>query len=84
MDEKQQLVKDTLNLVKASGGTGVLRTKLMATVRKLDGSRLTPEEEDEIWCLIVGRNWITWHMEPIFHNKRWTLTDAGLTALEAM
>ena len=28
--------------------------------------------------------WITFYMEPIWHDQRWTITERGMTALEGM
>ena len=84
MNEEQMIVKDALELVAASGTTGVLKSKLLSTLRTVDGQRLSPEQEASIFSTLVGRGWIVGHIEPVWHNTRWTLTDAGLTALEAM
>ena len=84
MNEEQMIVKDALEYVAASGTTGVLKSKLLSTLRTVDGQRLSPEQEGVIFGILTGRNWIVGHIEPVWHNTRWTLTDAGAKALEAM
>ena len=84
MEEEQIIVKDALELLRAAGGTGALKSKVFAAVRNIDGSPLTPEQQDCVWTMLERRGWISSHIEPVWHNKRWTLTERGLTALEGM
>ena len=84
IEEEQLLVKGALELVGAAGGTGALKSKLFSALRNLDGTPLTPEQQDAVFCQLERRGWITSHLDPIWHNKRWTLTERGLTALEGM
>ena len=84
MNEEQIIVKDALELVAASGTTGVLKSKLLSSLRTPDGQPLSPEQQGVVFGIISRRNWIVGHLEPVWHNTRWTLTEAGLTALEAM
>ena len=84
MEEEQLLVKRALELIGAAGGTGALKSKLFSALRNLDGTPLTPEQQDAVFCQLERRGWITSHLDPIWHNKRWTLTERGLTALEGM
>ena len=84
MEEEQLLVKGALELIGAAGGTGALKSKLFSALRNLDGTPLTPEQQDAVFCQLERRGWITSHLDPIWHNKRWTLTERGLTALEGM
>ncbi len=84
IEEEQLLVKGALELIGAAGGTGALKSKLFAALRNLDGTPLTPEQQDAVFCQLERRGWITSHLDPIWHNKRWTLTERGLTALEGM
>lgn len=83
-EELNELIKNALQLVAAAGGTGVLKTRLLAALRKMNGRSLTPEEQDEVWGIINHRGWIESHIEPLWHNIRWSLTPSGQTALEAM
>ena len=84
IEEEQLLVKGALELVGAAGGTGALKSKLFSALRNLDGTPLTPEQQDAVFCQLERRGWITSHLDPIWHNRRWTLTERGLTALEGM
>ena len=84
MNEEQELIKDALETVAATGTTGALKSKLMASLRKLDGHPLSPEEQSVIFGILTGRGWIEGHIEPVWHNTRWTLTVKGREALEAM
>ncbi|MBQ6246707.1 MAG: hypothetical protein IJK04_07560 [Kiritimatiellae bacterium] len=84
IEEEQLLVKGALELIGAAGGTGALKSKLFSALRNLDGTPLTPEQQDAVFCQLERRGWITSHLDPIWHNKRWTLTERGLTALEGM
>ena len=84
IEEEQLLVKGALELIGAAGGTGALKSKLFAALRNLGGTPLTPEQQDTVFCQLERRGWITSHLDPIWHNKRWTLTERGLTALEGM
>ena len=84
IEEEQLLVKGALELIGAAGGTGALKSKLFAALRNLDGTPLTPEQQDTVFCQLERRGWITSHLDPIWHNKRCTLTERGLTALEGM
>lgn len=83
MDDKL-LVKDAMELLRAAGMTGALKGRLLDSLQNLDGSPLTPEQRESVWGYIEGRGWVASHMEPIWHNLRWTLTERGLTALEGM
>ena len=84
MNEEQMIVKDALELVSASGTTGVLKSKLLSSLRTVDGQRLSPEQEGAVFSTLVGRCWIVGHMEPVWHNTRWCITVTGQKALEAM
>lgn len=84
MNEEQMIVKDALELVAASGTSGVLKSKLLASLRTVDGQPLSPEQQGVVFGVLAGRNWIVGHVEPVWHNTRWSLTAAGQSALEAM
>ena len=84
MNEEQIIVKDALELVAASGTTGVLKSKLLSSLRTPDGQKLNPEQQSVIWGTLTGRGWITGKIEPLWHNTRWSLTVAGMRALEQM
>lgn len=83
MDEEEQtVVRDALRLVSAAGTSGVLKSRLLTAVRKLDGTLLGPEQQSVVWNLLVSRGWIVGHLEPVWHNTRWCITPKGAEALE--
>ena len=84
MNEEQIIVKDALELVAASGTTGVLKSKLLSSLRTPDGQPLTPEQQGVVFGILTGRCWIVGHLEPVWHNTRWCITIAGQAALEGM
>ena len=84
MNEEQQIIKDALEYVKAAQGTGVDKTKLLAAVRNLDGTPLSPEQKDYVFGILEARGCIPYHLDPLWHAKRWPLTERGMLALEAM
>lgn len=84
IEEEQELVRDALEYVKSSGTTGVLKSKLLGVLRDRRGQILTPEQQAVIFGILTGRCWIIGYVEPLWHNTRYTLTAAGLTALEQM
>ena len=84
MNEEQIIVKDALELVAASGTTGVLKSKLLSSLRTPDGQRLSPEQQGVVFGILTGRGWIVGHLEPVWHNTRWCITLTGQKALEAM
>ena len=84
MNEEQMIVRDALELVAASGTSGVLKSKLLASLRTVNGQPLSPEQQGVVFGILAGRNWIVGRVEPVWHNTRWSLTAAGQSALEAM
>ena len=84
LNEEQIIVKDALELVAASGTAGVLKSKLLSSLRTPDGQPLSPEQQGVIFGILTGRTWIVGHIDPLWHNTRWCLTTAGSMALEAM
>ena len=84
MNEEQIIVKDALELVAASGTTGVLKSKLLSSLRTPDGQPLSPEQQGVVFGILTGRGWIVGHLEPVWHNTRWCITLTGQKALEAM
>ena len=47
-------------------------------------ARTTNEQREQAFQMMKERGWITFYMEPIWHDQRWVLTERGLTALEGM
>ena len=84
MNEEQLIVKDALKMIQLTGTNGALKSDVLSNLRTPDGQPLNQEQQSVIWGILTGRNWIVGHIEPVWHNTRWTLTDAGANALEAM
>ena len=84
MNEEQLIVKDALQLIRLTGTNGALKSDVLSNLRTPDGQQLNPEQQGVIWGILTGRNWIVGHVEPLWHNMRWSLTLSGVSALEAM
>ena len=82
--EETEIIKSALEYVKASAGTGVDRTKLLSALRTLDGTPLSPDQKDFVFGVLTGRGWVSYYVDPLWHSRRWVITDKGMTALEAM
>ena len=48
------------------------------------GAPTTDEQREAAFAMLTQRGWMNSYMEPIWHKRRFTLTERGLTALEAM
>ena len=84
MNEEQLIVKDALKMIQLTGKNGALKSDVLSTLRTPDGQQLNPEQQGAIWGTLTGRNWIVGHVEPLWHNTRWSLTVSGFRALEQM
>lgn len=78
------IIKIALKTLQAAGGTGVTAKALKEQMDLAHGEPLSSEEHDLAFEFLSSRNWMTHHMEPVWHAKRYTLTERGLTALDAM
>lgn len=78
------IIKIALKTLQAAGGAGVTAKALKEQMDLAHGEPLSSEEHDRAFEFLSSRNWMTHHMEPVWHTKRYTLTERGLTALEAM
>lgn len=78
------IIKIALKTLQAAGGTGVTAKALKDQMDLAHGEPLSSEEHDLAFEFLSSRNWMTHHLEPVWHTKRYTLTERGLTALEAM
>lgn len=78
------IIKIALKTLQAAGGTGVTAQALKEQLDLAHGEPLSPEEHDLAFGMLSDRGWMTYHLEPLWHAKRFTLTERGLTALEAM
>ena len=84
MNEEQLIVKDALKMIQLTGKNGALKSDVLSTLRTPDGQLLTPEQKEVIWGTLTGRQWIVGHVDPVWHNMRWSITVSGIRALEAM
>ena len=84
MNEEQLIVKDALQLIRLTGTNGALKSDVLANLRTPDGQLLTPEQKEVIWGTLTGRQWVVGHVDPVWHNMRWSITVSGVRALEAM
>ena len=84
MNEEQLIVKDALKMIQLTGKNGALKSDVLSNLRTPDGQQLNPEQQGVIWGTLTGRNWIVGHIEPLWHNTRWSLTVSGVSALEQM
>ena len=48
------------------------------------GAPTTDEQREAAFKLLEDRGWMTYHIEPVWHDRRYTLTERGMTALEGM
>ena len=80
----KHVIKTALKMLQASGGTGVKKQALLEQIDLAAGAPTTNEQREAAFSLMRDRGWITFYMEPIWHDQRWTLTERGLTALEGM
>lgn len=78
------VVKVALQTLKAAGGTGVRKSALLQQMQMAAGTPVDNETLEEAFAMIQERGWIEFHLEPVWHEKRWTLTEHGLTVLEGM
>ena len=80
----KHVIKTALKTVAAAGGTGIKKPSLLDQIDLAAGYETTSEQREAAFSLMRDRGWITFHMEPIWHDQRWTITERGMTALEGM
>lgn len=78
------VIKTALETLRAAGGTGLKKAALLNQIDLAAGAPTTDEQRETAFSLMKGRGWISWYMEPVWHDQRWILTERGLTALEGM
>lgn len=85
MDATDKLaVKTALAILRAAGGTGVRKPALLDQIGLAAGAPTTEEQREAAFRTMMDRGWISWYMEPVWHDQRWILTERGMAALEAM
>ena len=80
----KHVIKTALESLRAAGGTGLKKAALLSQIDLAAGAPTTNEQRESAFSLIKERGWMTFYMEPIWHDQRWTLTERGMTALEGM
>ena len=80
----RHVIKTALETLRAAGGTGLKKAALLSQIDLAAGAPTTDEQREAAFTLMRDRGWITFYMEPIWHNRRYRLTPRGLTALEGM
>ena len=80
----KHVIKTALKTVAATGGTGIKKPALLDQIDLAAGYTTTSEQREAAFSLMRDRGWITFYMEPIWHDRRWTITERGMTAMEGM
>lgn len=78
------VIKTALETLRAAGGTGLKKAALLNQIDLAAGAPTTDEQREAAFQMMKDRGWISYYMEPIWHDQRWVLTERGLTALEGM
>ena len=80
----KHVIKTALETLRAAGGTGLKKSALLSQIDLAAGAPTPDEQREAAFSLLCGRGWITFHLEPIWHDQRCFLFERGLTALEGM
>ena len=80
----KHVIKTALETLRAAGGTGIKKPTLLDQIDLAAGYTTTTEQREAAFSLMRDRGWITFYMEPIWHDQRWCLTERGMTALEGL
>ena len=80
----KHVIKTALKTLQAAGGTGLKKAALLSQIDLAAGAPTTDEQREAAFTLMRDRGWITFYMEPIWHDQRWTITERGMTALEGL
>ena len=78
------VIKTALETLRAAGGTGLKKQALLNQIDLAAGAPTTNEQREVAFQLLRDRGWISYYLEPVWHDQRWVLTERGLTALEGM
>ena len=78
------VIKTALETLRAAGGTGLKKAALLNQIDLAAGAPTTDEQREAAFQMMKDRGWISFYMEPIWHDQRWILTERGMTALEGM
>lgn len=80
----RHVVKTALATLRAAGGTGLKKSALLSQIDLAAGAPTTDEQREEAFAMLRDRGWMDSHFDPVWHDRRWTITERGLTALEGM
>ena len=83
-DLDRYVIKTALQTLNAAGGCGLLKKALLDQIDLAAGAPTTDEQREAAFALLEERGWMTSYLEPIWHKRRYTITERGLTALESM
>ena len=85
MDETDKhVIKVALETLRAAGGTGLKKSALLSQIDLAAGAPTTDEQREAAFAMLRDRGWTDYHLEPVWHDQRWTLTERGLTVLEGL
>ena len=85
MDETDKyVIKTALRTLQAAAGAGLKKSALLQQIDLAAGAPTTEEQCEAAFQTMKDRGWISWYMEPVWHDQRWILTERGMTALEGM
>ena len=78
------VLKRMLGVLKDIGSTGVRKDDLLDQAEIAADRPLTTDQRERVFAALKDRHYIVAHLQPITHHERWTLTERGLTAYEAL
>lgn len=78
------VIKTALRTLRAAAGAGLKKSALLQQIDLAAGAPTTEEQREAAFQMMKDRGWISWYMEPVWHEQRWILTERGMTALEGM
>ena len=78
------VIKIALQTLQAAGGTGLKKQAILDQIDLAAGAPTSNEQREAAFQMLRDRGWIDSHLEPIWHDQRWAITERGLTALEGM
>ena len=76
--------KAALATLRAAGGTGLSRPALLDAIGGAAAGGDDDSRREAAFSMLLDRGWMDWHMEPVWHERRYTITERGMTALEGM
>ena len=80
----KHVIKTALETLRAAGGTGLKKSAPLDQIDLAAGAPTTNEQREAAFQMLKDRGWISYYMEPVWHDQRWILTERGMTALEGM